>query len=106
VERFTAAQQLLAGCRDLIRSTDPEQLAPIVLTRSPAKPSRDVAAELARVRAEIAKLAAEHQALDVAPLPLSRVAERRCPLREPPPVRLPRRTLHTPDGRQARIVVS
>jgi hypothetical protein len=69
LQRFTVAQQLLAGCQALIRSTDPAQLAPILLTRGGTpKKSGDVAAELDRLRAGIAQVAAERTALDRAPV--------------------------------------
>src|SRR5262249_20792584 len=58
----------------LLRSSDPTQLAAVVVERRGPKAPRDAAVDLERVRAEIAKVAAEHQALDAAPVPLAGAA--------------------------------
>jgi hypothetical protein len=74
--RHVAANQVLTACRDVIRSMDAKQLAPIVLTRGKPKTSREAAVDLERVRADIAAVKAEHQALAVAPVPLAEAAAR------------------------------
>jgi hypothetical protein len=73
--RLMATNQLVAACSDLIRRTaDPAQLTPIVLTPGRAKTAREV--DVARVRGDIAKIAAELQALDAAPVPAAEAAAR------------------------------
>jgi hypothetical protein len=75
-DRFAAVHRLLIACRDVIRSTDPTALAPIVLTPRTAKTSRETDLDLARVRADIATVATERAALAGAPVPLAEAAAR------------------------------
>jgi hypothetical protein len=73
---WEVADRLLTAVRELLRTSDPALLVPVVVERRAAKAPREAAVDLERVRAEIAKLAAEHQALDVAPVPLAEAAAR------------------------------
>jgi hypothetical protein len=67
----TAALTLVLAIRTVVETSDPAALPAITVPASPHRtPPRDAAADLERLRAQIASVTAERRALDRAPLPL------------------------------------
>jgi hypothetical protein len=73
---WESADRLLTAVRELVSTGDPALLVPVVVERRGPKPPREAAADLERVRGEIATIAAELQALDRAPVPLAEATAR------------------------------
>jgi hypothetical protein len=72
---WEAADRLLSAIRNLLRTSEPTLLVPVVVERRGAKP-RDVAGDLERVRASISDVTAELRAVEQAPVPPDVTAER------------------------------
>jgi hypothetical protein len=73
---FEVADRLLTAVRELLRTTDPALLVPVVVERRGPQAPREAADELEVVRASISAVTAELRAVEQAPVPPEVTAER------------------------------